>query len=123
MINFNEEDLRTYLDEGDKGPVVMLNLLRFAADGAAKYAAYVQKFESSGLNDRYGVELMYGGTGTTSLIGESGQAWDLIALVRYPSRQHFVNMVRDPLYQEFEHLRTEALVEAVLQPTAPVAQP
>jgi hypothetical protein len=28
-------------------------------------------------------------------------------------------MVRDPAYHEFEHLRTEALVEAVLQATTP----
>lgn len=41
----------------------------------------------------------------------------MVLLVRYPSRQTFVDMVRDPVYLEFEHLRTEALTDAVLQAT------
>ena len=121
MIGFTDEDLQTYLAEDDGGPVVMMNLLRFAPDGgAAKYVDYVQRFGSSGINERYGVELLYGGRGTIALVAEPGQSWVLVALVRYPSRQHFVDMVHDPAYQAFEHLRTEALVEAVLQPTVPV---
>ena len=38
-------------------------------------------------------------------------------LVRYPSREAFSRMVAAPEYQQFTHLRTEALTEAVLQPT------
>jgi uncharacterized protein (DUF1330 family) len=53
------------------------------------------------------------------LVAEDGQKWDMVVLVRYPSRQQFVDMVNDPTYQRFEHLRTEALVEAVLQATTP----
>ena len=41
----------------------------------------------------------------------------MVALVSYPSRQHFVDMVNDPDYLEFEHLRAEAVATAVLQPT------
>lgn len=51
------------------------------------------------------------------VVAEDGQAWDAVLLVRYPSRRVFSDMVRDPVYQEGTHLRTEALVEAVLQPT------
>jgi hypothetical protein len=51
-----------------------------------------------------------------------GQAWDMVVLVRYPSRQHFAAMTRDPDYREHAHLRSDALVEAVLQPTVPVVQ-
>jgi hypothetical protein len=40
-----------------------------------------------------------------------------VLLVRYPSRRAFSDMVRDPEYQVGTHLRTEALTEAVLQPT------
>jgi hypothetical protein len=32
-------------------------------------------------------------------------------------------MIHDPRYEATEHLRTEALVEAVLQATTPVALP
>jgi uncharacterized protein (DUF1330 family) len=37
--------------------------------------------------------------------------------VAYPSREAFSQMVADPEYQQIAHLRTEALSEAVLQPT------
>ena len=47
------------------------------------------------------------------------QDWDAVLLVSYPSRRAFSDMVRDPGYQEGTHLRTEALTEAVLQPTTP----
>ena len=121
MINFTEEALNTYLSEDDGGPVVMLNLLRFAtAGGASRYEEYVQQIGASGINERYNVELIYGGSGTTALVAEAGQEWDLVALVRYPTRRNFVDMVRDPAYQAIEHLRSEALIEAVLQPTSPV---
>jgi uncharacterized protein (DUF1330 family) len=54
------------------------------------------------------------------LVAEDGQEWDMVALVPYPSRQSFTDMVHDPKYQQFEHLRTQALVEPVLEPTTPV---
>ena len=51
------------------------------------------------------------------MVAEPGQAWDAVLLVRYPSRKAFSDMVRDPDYQAGTHLRSGALVEAVLQPT------
>lgn len=45
----------------------------------------------------------------------------MVVLVRYPDRQAFAAMIRDPGYRAITHLRTEALVESVLQPTTPVA--
>lgn len=121
MINFTEEGLHAYLAEDDGGPVVMLNLLRFATNGgASKYSEYVRRIGASGINERYGVELIYGGSGTSALVAEAGQEWDLVALVRYPSRKSFVDMVRDPAYRAIEHLRSEALIDAVLQPTSPI---
>lgn len=117
MITFDAANLDAYAAEDPDGPVVMLNLLRFAPDGAAKYLAYAQEFENSGINAKYGVELVYAGQGGTALVAEECQQWDMVALVRYPSRRHFVEMVNDAVYQSFEHLRTEALIESVLQPT------
>jgi uncharacterized protein (DUF1330 family) len=45
----------------------------------------------------------------------------MVVLVRYPDRQAFAAMIRDPDYQAVAHLRSEALVESVLQPTTPLA--
>ena len=111
--------LERFVADDPSGPVVMLNLLRFAPDGAAKYMQYIERFSSSGVNERYGVTIVYGGTGHTSLASAEGGDWDMVALVSYPSRRHFVDMVNDPDYQRFEHLRAEAVATAVLQPTTP----
>ena len=46
-----------------------------------------------------------------------GDDWDAVVLVRYPSREVFAGMVRSPEYRAIEHLRMEALEDAVLQPT------
>ena len=89
-------DLKRYLQEDPGGPVVMLNLLRFAEGGRESYDA---------------------GDGGTPLVAEQGQDWDAVLLVRYPSHEAFSRMVADPEYQEVTHLRTQALTEAVLQPT------
>jgi uncharacterized protein (DUF1330 family) len=64
--------------------------------------------------------VLYAGEGSTVLAAEPGQEWDMVLLVRYPSREAFSRMVADPEYQEVTHLRSEALTEAVLQATVPV---
>jgi len=122
MTAFDTAALDRLLADDPGGPVVMLNLLRFRPDGGAmKYQAYGEKFESTGIYEKYGVELVYAGYGGTILVAEQGQRWDVVLLVRYPSRKRFVDMVTDPVYRSFEHLRTEALAETVLQATTPLA--
>lgn len=111
--------LERFVAADPTGPVVMLNLIRFAPGGADKYMEYVERFHQSGINERYGVTFLYGGTGHPSLVAAEGGDWDMVALVSYPSRQNFVAMVNDPDYQAFEHLRAEAVATAVLQPTTP----
>ena len=120
MDSFTDGDLQDYLDSDPGGPVVMLNLLRFAPDqGAEKYMEYVASFEESGLNRDYGIEVAFAGRVFPALIAEQdARNWDMIALVRYPSRQAFFKMVHDPRYQQFEHLRTTALTASVLQPVS-----
>lgn len=119
MTILDSSDLARFVAADPTGPVVMLNLIRFAPGGADTYARYIERFSSSGIRERYGVTVVYGGNGHPSLVAEEGGDWDMVALFRYPSRQHFVDMVNDPAYQEFEHLRAEAVASAVLQPTTP----
>lgn len=110
-------DLKRFLEDDD-GQVVMLNLLRFREDGGRqRYAEYARAL--SDLLPRFGGEVVYAGDGGTALVAEPGQAWDAVLCVRYPSRKAFSQMVADPEYQRVTHLRTEALEEAVLQPTSP----
>ncbi|HEY4629932.1 MAG TPA: DUF1330 domain-containing protein [Blastococcus sp.] len=111
-------DLKRFLQEDPDGPVVMLNLLRYAEGGREPYAQYAAALTDTFL-PRYGGEVLYAGEGSTALVAESGQDWDAVLLVRYPSRQAFSAMVADPEYQQVTELRTRALTEAVLQATRP----
>jgi uncharacterized protein (DUF1330 family) len=111
-------DLKRYVQEDPGGPVVMLNLLRFAEGGRELYAQYAAALTDTFL-PRYGGEVLYAGDGSTALVAEDGQDWDAVLLVRYPSRQAFSAMVADPEYQQVTELRTRALTEAVLQATRP----
>ncbi|MER5994539.1 DUF1330 domain-containing protein [Streptomyces viridosporus] len=110
-------DLARLMAEDPGGPVVMLNLLRFAPGGRASYEEYSRR--AATFLKRYGGELLYAGDGGTPLVAEDGQAWDAVLLVRYPDRAAFSRMVADPEYREITGLRSRALAEAVLQPTSP----
>ena len=109
--------LKAFLATAPDAPVVMLNLLRFTPGGRAGYEDYLRHFRPHA--EAHGAEVLYYGTGGAPLVGEQGQDWDAVLLVRYPSRQAFSDMVRDPDYQAGAHLRSDHLVEAVLQPTVP----
>jgi uncharacterized protein (DUF1330 family) len=113
-------DLERLLAEDPGGPVVMLNLLRFAEGGAASYEEYARHLRETFL-PRYGAEVLYAGVGSTALVAEDGRGWDAVVIVRYPDRAAFGRMVADPEYQRVTHLRTRALTEAVLQATIPWA--
>jgi len=119
VIDPTGQDLKRFLAEDPGGPVVMLNLLRFRPDGGKeRYDDYLAHFRAA--SHRHGAEVVYWGEGATVLVAEDGQAWDAVLVVRYPGRQAFSDMVRDPAYSAGAHLRSEALVEAVLQATSPV---
>jgi uncharacterized protein (DUF1330 family) len=113
------QDLKAFLAAAPEEPVVMLNLLRFAEGGRARYEDYLRHFR--GHAESRGAEVLYYGTGDTPLVAEPGQDWDAVLLVRYPTRRAFSEMVADPAYQQGVHLRSDALVEAVLQPTSEAA--
>ncbi|MBQ1076184.1 DUF1330 domain-containing protein [Micromonospora sp. C31] len=111
-------DLKEFLAADPEGPVVMLNLLRFAEEGRESYDRYASALRETFL-PRHGGEVLYAGDGEPALVAEEGQVWDAVLLVRYPSRAAFCRMVADPEYQEVTRWRTGALREAVLQPTTP----
>lgn len=114
------DDIRRYRDEDDGGPVVMLNLLRFAGEtGRASYMEYGEKVGP--FLAAVGGETLYAGDCSTLLAGPDAHRWDAMLVVRYPSRAAFLQMVFDPAYQEITHLRTQGLEAAVLQATTPWA--
>jgi hypothetical protein len=55
------------------------------------------------------------------LIGDSeNDAWDLVALVSYPSRSAFVDMVTSPKYEQAHEHRARGLDRTVLLPCEPL---
>ncbi|SFB56010.1 Uncharacterized conserved protein, DUF1330 family [Rhizobium sp. NFR07] len=115
MIKVTPADIDVFLAEDDGQPIVMLNLLRFKADGGRRrYLDYLAM--ASPIVERYGAEIVFAGDGTAALCAEPGQSWDAVALVRYPSRSAFVEMIADPAYAVADPIRMSALEEAVLQP-------
>jgi uncharacterized protein (DUF1330 family) len=114
-INPDGTTLRWFLQGDDGKPFVMLNLLRFVPGGREKYGEYAAKTQP--FLREVGGEVVYFGASLGALVGAENQAWDAVLLVRYPSRAAFMAMVMNPGYQAITHLRTEALAEAVLEPT------
>jgi uncharacterized protein (DUF1330 family) len=98
-------------------PVFMLNLLRFS--DAEAYGRYAEA--TAGHLERVGAEVVWIGQCEEALIGPQEREWDVAAVVRYPSRQAFLEMVGDPGYLEIAKDRSAGLADSRLIPCAAVA--
>jgi len=102
-------------------PVVMLNLLLYrdqaetgygvdGLSGREAYQEYGRRFAV--LHPRFGGEPIWMGQAHHSIIGE--EDWDIVILVRYPTRRQFLAMFDDPEYQEIAPIRAAALADSRL---------
>jgi uncharacterized protein (DUF1330 family) len=105
----------------DTGPVVMLNLLKFkAGDGAREYDQYGNAARA--MVERTGGRVIYVGRCDQVLIGDNdANEWDAIAVVEYPSRKAFLEMVSQPDYEKAHEHREAGLERTVLIATTPAA--
>ncbi|AFM16042.1 hypothetical protein Mycch_1234 [Mycolicibacterium chubuense NBB4] len=87
-------------------PVVMVNLMKFTAQGRDGYQRYVD--EATPHLKRIGARVRYAGDRRESVLG-SDVWWDAIMVVEYPSPQAFIDMVTDPGYRDAHRLRNDAL--------------
>jgi hypothetical protein len=115
---------------GIKGPVAMLNLLRFRK--FADYSANPQIAPAEPITgrqafDRYidhtrpflassGGELLFLGEGGYFLIGPATEHWDLAMLVRQSSVESFINFAADAAYLAGLGHRTAAVEDSRLLP-------
>lgn len=127
------ESAKAVFARGLKGPIVMLNLLRFRdmADysgapelapskpmtGAEAYKVYMA--HATPFVAKIGGELVFAGEGGAALIGPTDEVWDSVLLVRYPSIEHFFKFASDPEYQKGVGHRTAALADSRLVPMTP----
>ena len=121
-IKPNKAQFLELMEAPDEGPVTMLNLLKFkaaagdtgatGASGASEYAKYgdaaVQMVEARG------GKVLWMGRADQILIGDPAEDWDSVALVQYPSRQAFIEMVSTPEYEQAHEHRESGLERTVL---------
>ncbi|HLM30055.1 MAG TPA: DUF1330 domain-containing protein [Solirubrobacterales bacterium] len=106
-------ELPEFIDRADERPVVMLNLLDFKPGGGRERSE--EYAEAVGpLLEQAGAKVIFAATAAAPLIGPS--EWDVVALVEYPTRRVFLEMVSSEKYLEIAHLRTEALDRSELHP-------
>jgi uncharacterized protein (DUF1330 family) len=125
-VDPTSEQAEAFAASADAGePVLMLNLLQFRPEatdpesgdrmaGAELYARYVAATAKH--LARVGGEVVWAGECDNALIGPDATEWDVAAVVRYPSRRAFLEMVGDPDYLETSKLRTAALADSRLIP-------
>ena len=108
------EQIRELVGSAQKGPVVMLNLLKFKPDGGeATYRRYGEAVLP--ILGKIGARLLWQGRADSVVIGDvAGDGWDAVALVEYPTRQAFLDMVTSADYQAIAGLRSDALVDSRL---------
>jgi uncharacterized protein (DUF1330 family) len=110
----------------------MINLLHFDRSGASEgvesgettgkdayrdYSAQVIKMVES-----RGGKLLWTGRPEQVLIGDSDvDAWDMVALVSYPSRAAFIDMVTSPSYGDAHADRERGLDRSVLLACEPMS--
>jgi uncharacterized protein (DUF1330 family) len=112
-----EDQFKQLMSQEYKGPIVMVNLLKFKPDGGAEsYRKYYEGTKELMMGKAI-TRAVYRGDGLMTVIG--GEEWDQIALYEYPSIETFIEMNRNKEYQELVHYRTEALLDSRLYCTIP----
>ena len=102
----------------DTGPIVVLNLLKFnPGDSLSTYLEYIRRVMSECSGS--GIELVYAGNLKEQIQGDIGD-WDVVLVVRYPSRRSCYEMFRSIEYQAINPLAEAALERRVLWPSEPV---
>jgi uncharacterized protein (DUF1330 family) len=118
------EQLQQLATSPDTGPVVMLNLLKLksradggeesGADAYRRYGDAVVK-----MVEARGGRIVWSGRADQIVIGNPAEDWDAVALVWYPSRKAFLEMVSSPEYQAVHIHRERGLERTILVACTP----
>jgi len=113
-IKTNQDQFKELLNNPSDGTVVMLNLLKFKAEGGREsYARYAR--EANKFVEDIGGKVLFLGKPKELLNGD--ETWDVLMLVQYSSRKAFLMMASNPEYLKIHSFREEALERAVLYAT------
>mgnify|MGYP003314721861 FL=1 len=119
----NEEQLKGFTDEPEKGPIKMLNLVKLKdkaeyQDGRESDISGLEAYTIYGKEvvehlNKVGAKLIFSGVVDRLMIGEADDMWDLVAIAEYPNRKAMLEMIMDPDYLETAKHR-EAAIEGQL---------
>ena len=111
IVHPTKEQMQAFTELQHEGPIFMLNLLKFKPDGGREsYLEYGQKFSQMMMPK--GVEVIYQGAAILTVIGE--EDWDQVLIVKYPTKDAFIEMTMNPEYQEISKHRTAGIEDSRL---------
>lgn len=129
-LDVTQEQGKAFFMRQIKGPVVMLNLLKYKdiADytgleaiapennitGAEAYQLYIDHTLPF-LKDA-GSEVLFWGKGGEFVIGPTDEHWDAVMLVKHASVERFMAFAQEPAYLKGAGHRTAALADSRLLP-------
>jgi uncharacterized protein (DUF1330 family) len=131
-ITPNEDQFLELATSEKEGEVVMLNLLRYkprasAGEGSGEEAYRQYGSEAVKMVEERGGKVLWMGSPDQVLIGDQdANQWDAVALVAYPNRKAFIDMVSQPAYLKSHEHRESGLADTVLiamtpSPLAPLS--
>ena len=111
MSPFNLEALANSASEG---PVAMLNLVKYRnREAYSEYGRLTGKLVAE-----HGGRMIWAGTVAEVVLEEGGDTdWDFAAIVLYPNRQAFIDLVTSEQYLDANKIRRKGIVKHVVLAT------
>lgn len=118
------EGMQTFLAKDIEGPVSMVNLLKFKdkaeyADGRETDLSGAEAYALYGVDmarwvTSNGGRLLFSGPAHHLVLGEADELWDQVAIMEYPSKEAFVQIVSAPEVAEWGVHRSAGLAGQLL---------
>jgi uncharacterized protein (DUF1330 family) len=131
-ITPTKEQFTEFAQGRQEGEVVMINLLHFDRSGAPETGASAETSGKDAYRDysdqvikmveARGGKVIWTGRPEQVLIGDTdADDWDMVALVSYPNRAAFIDMVTSPSYGDAHADRERGLDRTVLLACEPMS--
>ena len=100
------ENLIKFLKTEHSGPLDMVNVLRFKHNKRSEYEKYAKAI--FGFMKDFGMEVIYSGDVFATILGED-EFFHHVIIMRYPSKEKFIEFSASENWKAVEHHRTEGL--------------
>ena len=127
-MTHTEERRSNLLRDNDKGPVNMVNLLKFKdkavyEDGRETQLSGLEAYDAYGgpmgeLIANGGGKVAYTSVVDSLVVGEADELWDVVVIIEYPSRKKFLELISSPEARLLQVHRTTGLAGQMLLATS-----